>query len=77
MNSYNTLPMSNAAKAQHGLGSEQLTVNSKNEHLPTHDFHIGQSIYVSKTPSTEDGIQPQSQTFCKNLEVARSEQMMV
>ena len=38
------LPMSNVARAQQGLGSEQLRVNSKNEHLLTHDFHIGQSV---------------------------------
>ena len=38
------LPMSNVARAQQGLGSEQLRVNSKNEHLPTHDFYIGQSV---------------------------------
>ena len=38
------LPMSNVARAQQGLGSEQLKVNSKNKHLPTHDFHIGQSV---------------------------------
>ena len=38
------LPMSNAARMQQGLSSEQLRVNSKNEHLPTHDFHIGQSV---------------------------------
>ena len=38
------LPMSIAAKAQQGLSSEQLRGNSKNKHLPTHDFHIGQSV---------------------------------
>ena len=38
------LPMSNVARAQQGLGAEQLRVNSKNEHVPTHDFHIGQSV---------------------------------
>ena len=38
------LPMSNVARLQQGLGSEQLRVNNKNEHLPTHDFHIGQSV---------------------------------
>ena len=38
------LSMSNVARAQQGLGSEYLRVNSKNEPLPTHDFHIGQSV---------------------------------
>ena len=36
--------MSSAARIQQGLGSEQLRVNNKNEHLPTHDYHIGQSV---------------------------------
>ena len=38
------LPMSNMARTQQGLGSEQLRVSSKNELLPTHDFHISQSV---------------------------------
>ena len=38
------LPMSNVDRAQHGLGSEQLRVKSKNEHLHIHDLHIGQSV---------------------------------
>ena len=42
------LPMSNAVGAQQGLGSEQCRVISKNEHLPTHDFHIGQSVMYLK-----------------------------
>ena len=42
------LPMSNAARAQQGLGSEQLRVNSKNKHLPTHNFPSRSKYYVSK-----------------------------
>ena len=38
------LPISNAARKQHGLDPEQLRVKSKNEQLPTHDLHIGQSV---------------------------------
>ena len=38
------LPMSIVARIQQGLGSEQLRVSNKNEHLSTHDFHIGQSV---------------------------------
>ena len=38
------LPMSNVARKQHGLGPEQLRVKSKNEQLPTHNLHIGQSV---------------------------------
>ena len=36
--------MSSVARIQQGLGSEQLRVNNKNEHVPTHDFHEGQSV---------------------------------
>ena len=36
--------MSNAARKQHGLGPEKLRVKCKNEWLPTHDLHIGQSV---------------------------------
>ena len=38
------LPMSNAARKQHGLSSEQLRVKSKNKQLPTHNQHIGQGV---------------------------------
>ena len=38
------LTMPSAARLQQGLGSEQLRVSNKNEDLPTHDFHIGQSV---------------------------------
>ena len=38
------LPMSSVARIQQGLGSEQLRVNNKNEHLPIHNYHIGQSV---------------------------------
>ena len=37
------LPMSNAAHRQLGIAAEQMTVN-KNQHLPSHDLHIGQEI---------------------------------
>ena len=36
--------MSSVARIQQELGSEQLRVSDKHEHLPTHDFHIGQSV---------------------------------
>ena len=38
------LSMSNVARKQHELGSEQLRVKSKNKQLPTHDLHIGQGV---------------------------------
>ena len=37
------LPMSNVARMQYRMGPEQLRMKSKNEQLPTHDLHIGQS----------------------------------
>ena len=68
--------MSNAARTQHGLGSEQLRVTSKNEQLPMHDLHIGQSVmYLS--PVNKRWYQPLSHVFAKNLEVMRSKQKMV
>ena len=39
-----SLPMSNTARWQKCLDGEDLRAQSKNEHLPTHDFHIGQSV---------------------------------
>ena len=36
--------MSNVVRAQQGQGLEQLGMNNKNKHLPTHNLHIGQSI---------------------------------
>ena len=37
------LLMSNAAKRQLGIAVEQLSMN-KNQHLPSHDYHIGQEV---------------------------------
>ena len=71
------LAMSNVARAQQGLGSEQLTVNSKSEHLPIHDFHIGQSVMYLNPVNSKMVFKPQSLAYAKNLDVTRSEQMMV
>ena len=38
------LPMSNAARKQLGLDPEQLRSKYKNEHLPSHDLHLGQDV---------------------------------
>ena len=38
------LPMSNAARQQLGLQPEKLRTEYKNEHLPSHDLHIGQDV---------------------------------
>ena len=45
------LPMSNAAKRQLGIAVEQLSRN-KNQHLPSHDYHIGQEI-MCQSPITK------------------------
>ena len=39
-----SLPMSNTAKQQKCLNCEDLRTQCKNEHLPTHVFHIGQNV---------------------------------
>ena len=39
-----SLPMSNTARWQKCLDCEDLRAQCKNEHLPTHDFHVGQSV---------------------------------
>ena len=45
------LPMSNAARRQLGLESEQLRNKHKNEHLPLHDLHIGQDVMFQDATS--------------------------
>ena len=70
------LPMSNVARTQQGLGSEQLRMNSKNEHLPTHDLHIGQSV-MYLNPVNRRWYPAIITNFAKILEVTRSEQKMV
>ena len=37
-------PMSNVARKQLGLDPEQLGSKYKNEHLPSHDLHLGQDV---------------------------------
>ena len=39
-----TLLLSNAARQQMGLHSEDLRVNQKNQHLPTHDLCLDQTV---------------------------------
>ena len=39
-----TLPLSNAAKKQMGLHSEELRVTQKKQHLPTHDLCLDQTV---------------------------------
>ena len=49
--SFSSLPMSNAAKRQMGIAVEQLSMN-KNQHLPSHDYHIGQEV-MCQSPITK------------------------
>ena len=44
------LPMSNAARRRLGIVAEQQS--SKNQHLPSHDFHIGQDV-MCQSPITK------------------------
>ena len=45
------LPMSNAARQQLGLQPEKLRTVHKNEHLPSHDLHIGQDVMFQDVAS--------------------------
>ena len=45
------LPMSNAARQQLGLQPEKLRTVYKNEHLPSHDLHIGQDVMYQDVTS--------------------------
>ena len=42
------LPVSNAARRQLGIAVEELS-SKKNQHLPSHDFHIGQKVMCQNT----------------------------
>ena len=46
------LPMSNAARSRLGIVAEQQQP-SKNQHLPSHDFHIGQDV-MCQSPITKE-----------------------
>ena len=69
-----SVPMSNTARQQKCLDCKDLRTQCKNEHLPTHDFHIGQNvIYLSPVnrrwyPATITSL---CQFLSYNLEVIR------
>ena len=46
------LPMSNAAGRRLGIVAEQEQQPHKNQHLPSHDFHIGQDV-MCQSPITK------------------------
>ena len=58
--------MSNAARKQHGLNSEQLRIKSKNEQLPTHDLHIDQSV-MYQDPVTKRWYPATITSVCQEL----------
>ena len=47
------LPMSNATRQQLGLQPEKLRTINKNEHLPSHDLHIGQDVKYQDATSKQ------------------------
>ena len=47
------LPMSNVARQQFGLQSEKLRNVNKNEHMPSHDLHIGQEVMYQDATSKQ------------------------
>ena len=69
-----SLPMSNAVRKQKGLELKKLRTHSKNEHLPTHDYHIGQSVmYLNPTdrrwyPATIKSLSEQPRSY--NIETS-------
>ena len=47
------LPMSNAARQQLALQSENLRKVYKHEHFPTHDYHVGQDVMFQDVMSKQ------------------------
>ena len=44
-----TLPLSNVAKRQMGIQGEELRSKQKNQHLPTHDLCLHQTVMFQET----------------------------
>ena len=63
------LPMSNAARRQLGIAVEQLSTN-KNQHLPSHDFHIGQEV-ICQSPITKRWFPAKIKALFQNLEATK------
>ena len=47
------LPVTNAARQQLGLQAEKLKSVNMNEHLPSHDLHIGQDVMYHDATSKQ------------------------
>ena len=56
------LPMSNTARRQLGIAIDQLSSN-KNQHLPRHNFHIGQEV-MCQSPITMRWFPATIKTLC-------------
>ena len=56
------LPMSNTARRQLGIAGEQPSSN-KNQHLPAHNFHIGQEV-MCQSPITKRWFPATIKTLC-------------
>ena len=62
------LPMSNAARRQHGIAAEQPST-TKIQHLPSHDFHIGQEVMCQNPinmrwfPTTIKALCPETRSY--------------
>ena len=62
------LPMSNAARRRLGIVAEQQI--SKNQHLPSYDFHIGQDV-MCQSPITKRWFPATTKPYVQNPEVIR------
>ena len=59
------LPMSNAARRRLGIAAEQQP--RKNQHLPAHDFHIGQDV-MCQSPITKRWFPAKNQSLMSRTE---------
>ena len=62
------LPMSNAARRRLGIGAKQPP--KENQHLPSHDFHIGQDV-MCQSPITKNGSLWKLKNYVWNQEATR------
>ena len=61
------LPMSNVAKYQLGLNPDQLRSKYKNEHLPSHELHLGQNV-MYQDPTSKWWYQATITRLCRSPE---------
>ena len=60
------LPMSNAARQQLALQSEDLRKDDKHEHFPAHDYHVGQDVMFQDVTSKQ-GYPATITSLCQQL----------